>query len=48
LSKYISKFLSILLALFSRDLRGKAITDQGNQIKKVSANSFKVESQSGH
>ena len=31
----------------SRELRGKAIADQGNQIKKVNDRSFKVKSQSG-
>ncbi|MCX6677236.1 MAG: transposase [Methanothrix sp.] len=31
----------------SREVRGKAIADQGNQIKKVNDNSFKVKSQSG-
>jgi len=30
-----------------RDVRGKAIADQGNQIKKVNDHSFKVKSQSG-
>jgi transposase len=35
------------IKIYSRDLRGKAIADQGNQIKKVGANSFKVKSQSG-
>ena len=30
-----------------RDLRGKAIADQGDQIKKVNDHSFKVKSQSG-
>jgi transposase len=30
-----------------RETRGKAIADQGNQIKKVNDNSFKVKSQSG-
>jgi len=29
-----------------RDARGKAIADQGNQIKKVNDHSFKVKSQS--
>src|SRR5271157_3067117 len=31
-----------------RDVRGKAISDQGNQIKKISDHSFKVKSQSGN
>ena len=35
-------------SISSRDLRGKAIADQGNQIKKVRDNSFKVKSQSGN
>ena len=30
-----------------REERGKAIADQGNQIKKVNDHSFKVKSQSG-
>ena len=36
------------IEIYSRDLRGKAIAEQGNQIKKAGANSFKVKSQSGH
>lgn len=36
------------IEIYSRDLRGKAIAEQDNQIKKVGANSFKVKSQSGH
>jgi transposase len=32
----------------SRDLRGKSIADQGDQIKKVNDHSFKVKSQSGN
>jgi transposase len=35
-------------SISSRDLRGKAIADQGNQIKKVCDSSFKVKSQSGN
>jgi len=35
------------IKIYSRDLRGKAIAEQGDQIKKVGANSFKVKSQSG-
>jgi hypothetical protein len=31
-----------------REQRGKAIADQGNQIKKVNDHSFKVKSQSGN
>ena len=31
----------------SREVRGKAIADLGNQIKKVDDHSFKVKSQSG-
>jgi hypothetical protein len=35
------------MALDAREVRGKAIADQGNQIKKVNDHSFKVKSQSG-
>jgi len=35
------------ISIYSRDLRGKAIADQGDQIKKVNENAFKVKSQSG-
>ena len=31
----------------ARELRGKAIANQGDQIKKVNDHSFKVKSQSG-
>ncbi len=30
-----------------REIRGKAIADKGNQVKKVNDHSFKVKSQSG-
>jgi transposase len=36
------------IKIYSRDLRGKAIAEQGDQIKKLGVNSFKVKSQSGH
>jgi transposase len=36
------------IKIYSRDLRGKAIAAQGDQIKKLGANSFKVKSQSGN
>ena len=36
------------ISIYSRDLRGKAIADQGDQIKKVRDSSFKVKSQSGN
>ena len=35
------------MALDAREVRGKAIADQGDQIKKVNDHSFKVKSQSG-
>jgi transposase len=36
------------IAVGTREDRGKAIASQGDQIKKVKANQFKVKSQSGH
>ena len=39
---------STKIKIYSRDLRGKAIADQSDQIKKVNPDSFKVKSQSGH
>jgi hypothetical protein len=36
------------MTLNSREVRGKAIADQGDQIKKVNDHSFEVKSQSGN